>query len=117
MEFEDKRPKAKRHAPFEITAEMLESPVPSISERVAEIIRKRDDACADEMAAVYLRYFPDANCTGRILQDRLRKLQEAERRLQQSDCGPGCARYPTCEYNHGRHGIVRINCPLWRPGK
>lgn len=32
----------------------------------------------------------------------------------ESDCGPGCARYPRCEYNHGRHGIVRINCPLWR---
>lgn len=32
-----------------------------------------------------------------------------------SDCGPGCARYPRCEYNHGRHGVVRINCPLWRP--
>lgn len=34
--------------------------------------------------------------------------------LRESDCGPGCARYPTCEYNQARHGIVRINCPLWR---
>ena len=35
-------------------------------------------------------------------------------RSDSGDCNPGCARYPTCEYNHGRHGIVRINCPLWR---
>lgn len=44
-------------------------------------------------------------------------LQGAEEKTRESDCGPSCARYPTCEYNHGRHGVVRINCPLWRPKK
>lgn len=34
---------------------------------------------------------------------------------RESDCGPGCARYPRCEYNHSARGVVRINCPLWRP--
>lgn len=43
-------------------------------------------------------------------------MKELARKLgvRESDCGPGCARYPACEYNHGRHGVVRINCPLWR---
>lgn len=114
MEFEDKRPKEKRHAPFEITAEMLESPVPSISEIVAERIRKRDEACSEEMAAVYRKYFPDAVCTGRILRARLSEMLAAEQRLRESDCKT-CGKYPTCHHNHGRHGVVRINCPLWRP--
>lgn len=25
-----------------------------------------------------------------------------------------CRERPGCQYNHGRRGIVRINCPLWR---
>lgn len=25
-----------------------------------------------------------------------------------------CGNASGCQYNHGRHGIVRINCPLWR---
>lgn len=33
---------------------------------------------------------------------------------QESDC-PTCGNYPTCHHNHGAHGVVRINCPLWRP--
>lgn len=30
-----------------------------------------------------------------------------------SDCET-CGKERMCQYNHGRHGIVRINCPLWR---
>ena len=44
-------------------------------------------------------------------------LQGAEGKARESDCGPGCANYPTCHHNHGAHGVVRINCPLWRPKK
>lgn len=36
-------------------------------------------------------------------------------KIESGDCNPGCANYPTCVHNHGRHGVVRINCPLWRP--
>lgn len=115
MDFIDKRPKEQilRRA-SEITLEMLAEPMPSISEMVAESIRKRDEACAEEMAAVYLKYFPDAVCSGRILRNRLSELLAAEQRLRESDC-PTCGKYPTCYHNHGAHGVVRINCPLWRP--
>lgn len=118
MEFIDKRPEEKRYTtPIEamkITAEMLAEPVPSISEIVEDIIRKRDDACFEELAAVYHKYFPDAVCSGPILRNRLNELLAAERRLRESDC-PTCCQYPTCHHNHGTHGVVRINCPLWRP--
>lgn len=119
MEFIDKRPEEKRYTrpgeAMKITAEMLADPVVDISEIVAEDIRKRDAACYEEMAAVMRKYFPDIVCTGPILRDRLNKLLAAEQRLLQSDCAPTCAEYPRCHHNQGRHGVVRINCPLWRP--
>lgn len=118
MEFIDKRPQEKRYTKLDkavyITAEMLAAAGGVTSAIVAESVRKRDDACFEEIAAVYLRYFPGAECTGPILRDRLTQLLKAEQRLRQSDC-PTCGKYQTCHHNHGAHGVVRINCPLWRP--
>lgn len=33
---------------------------------------------------------------------------------RRSDCET-CGKAPTCYHNAGRSGMVRINCPLWRP--
>ena len=100
---------------FEITPEMqVDSPVEKVNKMIFEQIKKRDDACYEEMAQVVRKHFPDTVCTGYILRDRLTKLVEAERRLKESDC-PSCGQYPRCHHNQGAHGVVRINCPLWRP--
>lgn len=110
MLYEDKRPE--KPARFQITTDMLEGPVTNIGEMVAESIRKRDEACGEEMAAVYRKYFPDAVCTGQILRARLSEMLAAEQRLRESDCLT-CGKYLTCYHNHGAHSVVRINCPLW----
>lgn len=119
MEFIDKRPEGKHHTKpgkaMEITADMLAAAGGVTSAIVAAEIRKRDDACFEEIAAVLRKYFPDDEYTGPFLRDRLNKLLAAEQRLLQSDCAPTCAEYPRCHHNQGRHGVVRINCPLWRP--
>lgn len=31
-----------------------------------------------------------------------------------SDC-ESCRKTPGCQYNAGASGVVRVNCPLWRP--
>ncbi len=31
-----------------------------------------------------------------------------------SDC-ESCRKTPGCQYNTGTSGVVRVNCPLWRP--
>ena len=41
-------------------------------------------------------------------------LPQAEEKQRRSDC-ESCGKVDTCYHNHGRHGVVRINCPLWRP--
>lgn len=118
MEFIDKRPEEKRYTrpteAMKITEEMLAAAGGATTAMVEQIIRKRDDACFEELAAVYCKYFPDAECSGSILRTRLNQLLAAEQRLQESDC-PTCGQYPTCYHNQGAHGVVRINCPLWRP--
>lgn len=102
-------------SPFiEITPDMLDDPQETIAEMVAKDIKKRDAACCEELAEVIKKHFPELNCTGRILQTRLNEMMAAERRLRESDCKT-CGKYPTCYHNHGAHGVVRINCPLWRP--
>lgn len=118
MEFIDKRPAEKRYTrltkAMEITAKMIEAAGGVTTAIVEQTIQKRDDACFEELAAVYHKYFPDAECSGTILRHRLNELLAAEQRLRESDC-PTCGQYPTCYHNHGAHGVVRINCPLWRP--
>ena len=32
----------------------------------------------------------------------------------ESDCET-CKSTPGCKHNAGAHGVVRVNCPLWRP--
>lgn len=79
-----------------------------------QIMREKETACYEEFAAAIRKHYPGINCTGAYVAARFKELLAAEAKLQGGDCGPGCARYPRCEYNHGRHGVVRINCPLWR---
>jgi hypothetical protein len=87
----------------------------SVIEKMRRDMKKRESDCYEELAQVLVKYFPDMECDGRILRDRLNTLLAAEKRLHHGDCNRGCANYPTCVHNLGRHGIVRINCPLWRP--
>lgn len=99
---------------FEITPDMLDDPKETLAEILQQDMKQRDAACFDDLATVINVHFPELTCTGRILQAWLNELTAAERRLRESDC-PSCGQYPTCHHNHGRHGVVRINCPLWRP--
>lgn len=46
--------------------------------------------------------------------DELQALLAKVKQERRSDCET-CGKYPTCYHNQGRHGVVRINCPLWRP--
>lgn len=103
-----------RFEPLKITPDMLDDPKETIADILRRDIKQRDAACCEELATVINIHFPELNCTGRILQDCLNKMVEAERRLRESDCKT-CGKYPTCYHNHGAHGVVRINCPLWRP--
>lgn len=114
MQFEDKRPQ--KPARIQITADMVAGPVESLSDLLRREIRKYDDACFDEIAAVILSYYPDIECTGPILRARLTELLADQERLHTSDC-PTCGNANTCHHNRGAHGVGRINCPLWRPTK
>jgi hypothetical protein len=87
---------------------------PILADLERQIMREKETACYEEFAAVICRHFPGIHCTGVQVEARVKELLAAEAKLQENDCGPDCARYPKCEYNHGRHGVVRRNCPLWR---
>lgn len=99
---------------FEITPDMVEHPQDRLAKILQRDMENRENDCYDELASVVRKYFPDMLCTGSGLRARLSELLNAEHRLQTGDCNKGCAHYPTCVHNQGRHGIVRINCPLWR---
>lgn len=117
MDFIDARPDdlhIKGYEPVKITPEMLDDLQESIAEMRRQDMKKRDAACCEELAQVIKKHFPELECTGRILLSRLKEMTAAEQRLRESDC-PSCGQYPTCHHNHGAHGVVRINCPLWRP--
>lgn len=90
---------------------------PILDDLAAQIVREKETACYEEFAAVIRKHFPGINCTGAHVAARFKKLLAVEAMMQEGDCGPGCANYPRCIHNHGRHGVVRINCPLWRPKK
>lgn len=95
---------------------MLDDPQETISEMLREDMKKRHAACCEELAQVIKKHFPELECTGCILLSRFKEMAAAEHQLRESDC-PSCAKYPRCHHNHGAHGVVRINCPLWRSKK
>lgn len=45
--------------------------------------------------------------------DYINAAPTVEAMERRSDCET-CRERPGCQYNRGAHGIVRINCPLWR---
>jgi hypothetical protein len=80
-------------------------------------LRQTEADCYNDIAAAIRKHFPYIKITGAQVAGRVNELLRAEEKLQAGDCGPGCTNYPTCVHNQGRHGVVRINCPLWRPKK
>ena len=89
-------------------------PSPILEELTVQLMREKESACYEDFAAAIRKHYPGIKCTGATVAARVKELVAAEKKLQDGDCGPNCARYPRCQYNHGRHGVVRINCPLWR---
>ena len=79
-----------------------------------EALRQREALCYNDLAAVIRNHFPGIEITGPQVAGRVNELLRAEEKLQGGDC-PSCKVERYCQYNHGRHGVVRVNCPLWQP--
>ena len=83
-------------------------------ERHKAVLRATEADCYNDIAAAIRSHFPYVEITGPQVAARVNELLLAEERLRTSDC-ISCDHARTCPHKHGAHGIVRINCPLWRP--
>lgn len=76
-------------------------------------LKAAEARCYNDIAQAIRRNFPGIKITGPMVAERVNALMRMEETLRRSDCET-CYISVSC---HKHTGVVRINCPMWRPNK